>query len=550
MSDLYNSVLKKISSFSFAFLAVIALTSCHGKKSLPAFAVPSDFDKSKKYELTFWAKNDTNKVQVAAYEKAISDFQNEYPFIHINMRLYTDYNRIYNDVITNISTQTTPNICITYPDHIATYNTGTNIVVPLDELMENEDFGFGGKKLCFDSVRKDEIVPQFLDECLLSGQHYAIPFMRSTEACYINKDLVEKLGYSIPETLTWDFIWEVSEKAMVKDSDENFIINGQKIMIPFIYKSTDNMLIQYLAQMNAPYSSEDGEILVFNDVTKDFLQEISIHAANRSFSTFAISSYPGNFLNAGQCIFAIDSTAGATWMGSEAPLSDIPDEKKITFETVVKEVPQVDPQNKKFISQGPSICIFNKANPQEVLASWLFAQYLLTNDIQLSYASSEGYVPVTFKAQKSVEYQNYLYLAGSDNDMHYAVKMDAAKILLDNVSDTFVTPVFNGSASLRNAAGQLIENTCKAVRRNQTADDAFFEKTFAEVSSLYRLDSIKPSDKTSDGQSTRETFGKLPKESEILLCSLLAVWTFLLAVFGIRLILRKQTEKNTTIWKF
>ena len=45
---------------------------------------------------------------------------------------------------------------------------------------------------------------------------YAMPFMRSTEACYINKTYVEKLGYTLPETLTWDFIWEVSEAAAAK----------------------------------------------------------------------------------------------------------------------------------------------------------------------------------------------------------------------------------------------------------------------------------------------------------------------------------------------
>ena len=54
-----------------------------------------------------------------------------YPNITVNLRLYTDYGKIYNDVITNIATNTTPNVCITYPDHIATYLTGTNVVVPL-----------------------------------------------------------------------------------------------------------------------------------------------------------------------------------------------------------------------------------------------------------------------------------------------------------------------------------------------------------------------------------------------------------------------------------
>ena len=44
-------------------------------------------------------------------------------------------------------------------------------------------------------------------------------------------------------------------------------------------------------------------------------------------------------------------------------------------------------------------------------------------------------------------------------------------MLLDNIDKTFITPVFNGSASVRDAAGQLIENTTKSVRRSQTVDD-------------------------------------------------------------------------------
>lgn len=48
----------------------------------------------------------------------------------MNLKLYTDYGKIYNDVITNLATGTTPDVCITYPDHIATYLTGENTVVP------------------------------------------------------------------------------------------------------------------------------------------------------------------------------------------------------------------------------------------------------------------------------------------------------------------------------------------------------------------------------------------------------------------------------------
>ena len=112
------------------------LAGCHGSRGLREFAVPEEFDTNRDYEITFWAKNDTNKTQTQIYQKAIADFQALYPNIRVNLRLYTDYGKIYNDVITNISTNTTPNVCITYPDHIATYLTGTNVVAPLDELLD------------------------------------------------------------------------------------------------------------------------------------------------------------------------------------------------------------------------------------------------------------------------------------------------------------------------------------------------------------------------------------------------------------------------------
>ncbi len=502
--------------------ALLPLSGCHGSKGLDAFEVPEEFDTSRNYEITFWAKNDTNKTQTAIYQQAIEDFQEIYPNITVTLRLYTNYSDIYNDVITNISTNTTPNVCITYPDHIATYMTGENTVVPLDDLFADEKYGLGGSEVLYDSVTEEEIIPQFLEECVIEGQHYAIPYMRSTEACYINKTYVEALGYTLPETLTWDFIWEVSEAATAQAEDGTYLVNGQEVMIPFIYKSTDNMMIQMLKQLGAGYSDNSGNILLFNDTTEELLYTIADHVSTGAFSTFKISGYPANFLNAGQCIFAIDSTAGATWMGSDAPLSDISEDKVVEFETAVMAIPQFDTENPQMISQGPSICVFNKSDEQEVLASWLFAQYLLTNDVQIAYAETEGYVPVTTRAQNSEAYQDYLSRSGEDNSTYYEVKIQASQLLLEQVDSTFVTPVFNGSASLRDAAGQLIENVVKSVRRQETVDDAYMEELFSDVTSLYRL-SLE-----SESAYGKEELGPLPPMAVGLLAGLAAVWILIL----------------------
>lgn len=505
-------------------LCLPAFSGCHGSAGMESFVLPEEFDTSRTYEITFWAKNDTNMTQMSIYHAAIAGFEALYPNVKVKLVPYTDYGRIYNDVITNIATGTTPNVCITYPDHIATYMTGVNTVVNLDGLLTDERYGLGGSEVRFDAPTKDEIIPKFLEECVIGGSYYALPYMRSTEACYVNKTYVEKLGFTLPETLTWEFVFEVAQAATAKDADGNYVVNGQKVLIPFLYKSTDNMMIQYLAQAGADYSTESGEVLLFNDETTAFLETVATYAGSGAFSTFKISSYPANFLNAGQCIFAIDSTAGATWMGSDAPLVDIPEESVVDFEIEVMTIPQVDPENPKMISQGPSVCVFNKQDPQEVLASWLFTQYLLTNDVQIAYSQTEGYAPVTSKAQTSAEYQDYLARAGEDNQLYYEVKLRATKLLLDNTENTFVTPVFNGSASLRNAAGQLIEDVTKAERRGKDVNRAYIQSVYENVTSLYRLDQLEGAVGTVSG---RGDLGALPPTAVVLLVSLGTAWVFI-----------------------
>ena len=139
--------------------------------------------------------------------------------------------------------------------------------------------------------------------------------------------------------------------------------------------------------------------------------------------------------------------------------------------------------------------------------------------------------------QNNPEYLDYLSRAGEDNDLYYDVKIAASKLLQDNIDNTFVTPVFNGSASLRDAAGQMIENTTKSVRRKETVDAAYMDKLFADVTALYRLDQIQKTD-------AKQDLGPLPDQSVILLVTLAVIW----AVKGLYVVKeainKKKVQKN------
>ena len=460
-------------------LICFVFLGCHRGKLRAEFKIPENFDDTKEYNITFWSKNDNNKIQKKIYTDAIKRFNEYYPNIHVELVAYTDYGAIHRDVMKNISTDTTPNVCITYPDFVATYLDGQNVIVSLDELMDDPKYGLGGSEIKYDSVKKEEVVSKFLEEGKIGSKHYILPFVRSSEALYINKTYVEKLGYTIPDIVTWDFVWEVCYKIMEEDHPST--------MIPFIYKSTDNMMIQVTKQKGYGYTTENADVEIFNDGVKSFLKELSKYASDKLFDTFSQVGYPGNFFNCGECVFAIDSTAGATWIGTKAPLIDIPEDQLVEFETVVRPVPQYDINNPQMISQGPSVCIFNKTDPDEVLASWIFAQFLLNTETQMAYARTEGYVPVTTLARNNASYQEYLNNPGID-DEHYEVKIAATKLVLDNIDNTFITPVFNGSSSVRSLAGALIEQT---VFLNKAATDEDIEGIFTRMRSLYKIDNIK-----------------------------------------------------------
>ena len=188
-------------------------------------------------------------------------------------------------------------------------------------------------------------------------------------------------------------------------------------------------------------------------------------------------------------------------------------------------VPQYDPKHPQMISQGPSVCVFNKEDPQEVLASWLFAQFLLTDQVQIAYAQTEGYCPVTLKAQNTAAYQDYLAREGEDHDLYYDVKLQATKLLLENVDNTFVTPVFNGSASLRDAAGGMIESVTKSVRRKKEVNEEFIQNLFAEMTALHHLD--EAGSQTLSGGD----LGPLPPTAIALLAALGGTWIILGGIF-------------------
>ena len=167
----------------------------------------------------------------------------------------------------------------------------------------------------------------------------------------------------------------------------------------------------------------------------------------------------------------IGSSGGASY---QMPKKD---DGTFAFEVGVAPIPQADANNKKVISQGPSLCILKGANTtdQQVMASWLFVKFLCTNvEFQAEFSMASGYMPVLKSVTENEQYANWLNSAnGYENLVATCVKVG-----IEGRDNYFVSPAFNGSSAARTQVGALL---IKCISTETNDVDALINKAFADA---------------------------------------------------------------------
>ena len=84
----------------------------------------------------------------------------------------------------------------------------------------------------------------------------------------------------------------------------------------------------------------------------------------------------------------------------------------------------------------------------------------------------------------------------------------------------------------------MIENVAKSIRRKETVDDAYLDKLFEDVSSLYRLDQIQTS------AAGKRELGPLPATATALLSALGIAWILIIAYVCRELVKKRKSRHN------
>ena len=432
-------------------LSILAFSGC-GRGKIADADLSGGYDGSEVTIVFYHTMSATNLQPVL--DQAIERFNEMYPNITVEHKQVGDYDAVRNQIKTELTVGGQPNIAYCYPDHVALYNVA-KAVVPLDDLIAStvEVTRADGSTEIMGLTQEqiDNYIEGFYNEGRAFGDDkmYTMPFSKSTEVLYYNKTFFDANGLKVPTT--WDEMEQVCE----------FIKGKIPTSTPLGYDSEANWFITMCEQYGSPYTSAtkvDGTNYLFDNETNwAFVDRFASWYAKGWVTTKELSGgYTSDAFkkaegDIGKSYMSIGSSAGATHQAPDAVNGEYP------FEVGIAPIPQVDNNNRKVISQGPSVCIFQQENEQEVYASWLFVKFLTTDLVfQASFSEASGYVPVIKNVNDDEIYQEFLDDA---NGYKTGIAAYSAKVCLEQADAYYVSPAFNGSSTARDEVGLLMQ-TC------------------------------------------------------------------------------------------
>ena len=344
-----------------------------------------------------------------------------------------------------------------YPDSFAAFlgeNGANGSLLNLDQFINDPELGFSEKDGYHEEdgvkkIGKDDYVSAYYDE----GVHYQIegtyslPFYKSTEVLYYNADYFNGVSspnhkkYTVPTT--WNEAIELS-KQMIKDRAEVGWDNSD--FSPLAYDSDANLFISQCIQRGISYTkiptnSEDNPFLFNNSEAVALVDEISNLIKTGILKTKGVlpnSAYTSTLFTDEKCVMTIGSTGGSDYNVSS------------NFDVHVAPAPYST--NKKYVMQGPSVCIFSNDKAENQKSAWMFYKYLSSTKWNTLISLQNSYDPVRISCYETDQYVEHI-AAAKEEDADIKEKVSAVTADLKN--NYLTTQVFVGSDVERDQVGKL-----------------------------------------------------------------------------------------------
>ena len=353
-----------------------------------------------------------------------------------------------------------PDLVQCYPDNVVKYiNRGYALNV--DNFLNNEDYG-----IYHDG--NPDYIQAFLNEGAGYSPEgtYSLPFCKSTELLYYNKDALigldlheidstinsgNPLDANYLDNLTWEELFDKLCPA-IKDYNDNV----EQLIVPsdnsaiFTYDSDENFFITLANQYGYGYTSVDsegkGSIDFDNPEMINVVKKLKTAKDNGYLQTKGTNkNYVSYLFQNGNALFTISSTAGLSY---NYPSND-------TFSVGVARIPHASGKEYSSINQGPSVCILDHSNDDRALASYLLWKHITNKTNGVTWTDVTNYMVIRDDVYQSPEYLALLE-TDENSSIRDIAKADNLKKLSEVRGNTFNTPVFKGSSNARTNVGKLL----------------------------------------------------------------------------------------------
>ena len=298
---------------------------------------------------------------------------------------------------------------------------GSGVVQPLNDYVFNETVGMSDYDDIYEVYRQEGAS---FDE---AGTIYAIPFSKSTDLYFYNKQFFEEHGLMVPTT--WDELVEVSKQITAITGNPALGIDN----LP-------NYFITYLTQAGAPYTNRQGEVLFNHQASIEILTDLKEHIDGGYWRIGGEDIYHSGPFMSGLVMSYIGSSAGAGYLTNDIEWATAP-------------IPQVNPEQPAYIQQGNVVSVLNQgATNEEVYAAYEFVKYLSGYEAGLKWAQQTGYLPLRESIANSETFLTHLE---QTNDKVKANGVESIKHAF--VEPLFVTETYLTSNYVRNQIGVMIE---------------------------------------------------------------------------------------------
>lgn len=365
-------------------------------------------------------------------QEITTDFNNQNDMVTVNLQSQG----AYKDLLTKLTAAKGSN---SLPVMSFSYSTWDSLWGSYEDLSKYNTIE--GYELDFNNI-----VPAFFEEVQgENGEVYGMPYNKSTDVLFYNKELIKKAGItSAPKNI----------EELYSDAKK---IKEETGVTGIGYDSLQNFLSTIMLSNDIPWKDDEGNFHFNDEKVQEDIQRF-IDGINDGYArTAGEDGYFSAIMGSEKVAAYVGSSAGASYIDSSI---------NGKFEWGAVPIP-----HNKATQQGTNIVVYNSATSEEKLAAWQYINYLYEDSNIVKFSLKTGYMPATLSSIETEEYQKA------------QLEDEVVKAMTDSIDKMEVSvPKFLGAGEI---FGNNIPTTMSKILENKEDLATSLEELNKEAKAIY-----------------------------------------------------------------